>query len=109
MSQDLRNAIRTILSASADLNELNITIPGLNIADNPDWMFAHMLQNYARAKQESFNFLRFVASSANAHTEQEIRTYFEITAQRVFRRITPEQTAAIYEAIRADEQAVTGS
>jgi hypothetical protein len=102
MSQNLIDAIHIISASSADALEVNSESPA-------DDMFVHTLTSYARAKRESLNALRVVASMGNATTEEEVRRDFETTATRCFRRITPEQITAIFEALLADQKALSGT
>jgi hypothetical protein len=67
MSQNLIDAIHIILASSADALEVNSESPA-------DDMFVHTLTSYARAKRESLNALRVVASMGNATSLCPVRS-----------------------------------
>jgi hypothetical protein len=97
MNPKLKEAIQTVLRADADRSQLNALRP-------EDFMFAHCLINYARAKQESLHLKNIVLSLDQGPTAQDIRKRFEVAAKRCFPRIEEDQIEALYEAFQQDEQ-----
>ena len=79
MSQNLIDAIHIISASSTDALEVNSESPA-------DDMFVHTLTSYARAKRESLNALRVVASMGKATTEEEVRRDFECLPVRESRQ-----------------------